>query len=192
VSERSWPPDIHRDGANLSFRQAMLEDAPVLERWDRDPAVISATTDDANAEKAFGDHDWRKELPKQSPVDFYLIAELDGRPFGAMQIIDPHLEPTHYWGEIEANLRAIDIWIGEPDCRGMGLGEKMMQAALAGCFADRAVTAVIIDPLNSNTRAHAFYQRLGFKPQGRQVFNDEDDCLVHKLTRQDWRETTGD
>jgi aminoglycoside 6'-N-acetyltransferase len=48
------------------------------------------------------------------------------------------------------------------------------------------VVAVIIDPLNSNTRAHTFYQRLGFVPVGRQVFNDEDDCLVHKLTRADW------
>jgi aminoglycoside 6'-N-acetyltransferase len=186
MSEERWPPDIYREGASVSFRQATLEDAPVLERWDRDPAVISATTDDANAEKAFGDHDWRKELPKQSEVDFYLIAELNGRPFGAMQIIDPYREPTHYWGEIEPNLRAIDIWIGEPACRGMGLGEHMMQAAMMGCFDDPAVTAIIIDPLNSNARAHQFYQRLGFRPTHRQIFNGEDDCLVHRLTRADW------
>jgi aminoglycoside 6'-N-acetyltransferase len=184
--ERLRPPDLYRDGANISFRPATIEDASTLERWDRDPAVISATTDDDDAEKAFGDHDWRKELPKQSAVDFYLIAELDGRPFGAMQIIDPHLEPTRYWGEIEPNLRAIDIWIGEPECRGKGFGRIMMRAAIEGCFGDPAVTAIIIDPLNSNTRAHKFYQRLGFKPTHRQTFNGEDDCLVHRLTREEW------
>ena len=68
-----------------------------------------------------------------------------------------------------------------------GLGEMMMWGMIEACFEDANVTAILIDPLNSNTRAHAFYQRLGFKPVGRQVFNDEDDCLVHKLERADWR-----
>jgi aminoglycoside 6'-N-acetyltransferase len=30
-----------------------------------------------------------------------------------IQIIDPAQEETHYWGDVEAELRAIDIWIGE-------------------------------------------------------------------------------
>ena len=29
--------------------------------------------------------------------------------------------------------------------------------------------------------------RLGFVPVGRQAFSDEDDCVVHTLTRSDWR-----
>mgnify|MGYP003467119708 CR=1 FL=1 len=31
-----------------------------------------------------------------------------------MQIIDPALEESHYWGDIGPDLRAIDIWIGSP------------------------------------------------------------------------------
>jgi aminoglycoside 6'-N-acetyltransferase len=62
----------------------------------------------------------------------------------------------------------------------------MMQQALARCFADARVTAIVIDPLASNERAHRFYRRLGFKPLGRRTFG-EDDCLVHELTRQDWQ-----
>jgi hypothetical protein len=81
---------------------------PLLEeRWDRDPGVISATSDDPDATKAFAE------------------------------------------------------------------------------FADPRVTAIVIDPLHSNTRAHSFYRRLGFRPVGRQKFG-EDDCLVHRLTRDDW------
>jgi len=171
---------------DLTLRRATLADVPTLERWDREPHVISATTDDTTAEKAFGDHDWRAEIPKQSDVDEYLIAELAGRPIGAMQIIDPHREPTHYWGEIEPDLRAIDIWIGDAADHGKGHGETMMRLAFQRCFADPAVSAIVIDPLASNTRAHRFYQRIGFVPVGRRWFG-EDDCLVHRLSREAWR-----
>jgi len=170
----------------LTLRLATLSDVPVLERWDREPHVIAATTDDTDAEKAFGDHDWSVEIPEQSEVSEFLIAELDGRPIGAMQIIDPYEEPTHYWGEVAPNLRAIDIWIGDAADHGKGHGEAMMRLALQRCFADPAVTAVIIDPLASNTRAHKFYQRIGFAPIGRQLFGN-DDCLVHRLSREAWR-----
>lgn len=170
----------------LTLRRATLADVPTFERWDREPHVIAATTDDRSAEKAFGDHDWRAEIPKQSDVDEYLIAELDGRPIGAMQIIDPHREPTHYWGEIEPDVRAIDIWIGDAADHGKGYGETMMRLAFRRCFADPAVTAIVIDPLASNPRAHKFYQRLGFVPVGRRMFG-EDDCLVHRLGREAWR-----
>jgi aminoglycoside 6'-N-acetyltransferase len=61
----------------------------------------------------------------------------------------------------------------------------MMRLALDRCFADARVTAVVIDPLASNVRAHRFYARLGFKPIGRRTFG-ADDCLVHELTRRDW------
>jgi aminoglycoside 6'-N-acetyltransferase len=38
----------------------------------------------------------------------------------------------------------------------------MMQLALARCFAESLVMAVLIDLLASNTRVHRFYERLGF------------------------------
>ena len=62
----------------------------------------------------------------------------------------------------------------------------MMRLALAKCFADPEVIGIVIDPLKTNTDAHRFYQRLGFTVVGRRMFGD-DDCLVHQLTRQDWR-----
>lgn len=170
----------------LTLRPATEADIPVLKAWDREPHVISATTDDEDAEEAFEGTTWEHEIALQSDVYRYFIAELDGRPIGAMQICDPHLEPTHYWGEIEPNLRALDIWIGPAEMLGKGYGEQMMRQAIALCFADAEVEAIVIDPLASNTRAHKFYQRLGFKAQGRRLFHDEDDCLVMRLARADW------
>lgn len=182
--------------SDLTLRPATTDDVPLLDLWDREPHVISATSDDPNAPKAFGDTYWPDELALQDQFYQYFIAELDGRPIGAMQIIDPHNETTHYWGEIEPNLRAVDIWIGDAADHGKGHGERMMRLAFQRCFADPSVTAIVIDPLNSNTRAHKFYQRIGFVPTHRQTFG-EDDCLVHRLTRADWRkqfpqDSTGD
>jgi aminoglycoside 6'-N-acetyltransferase len=182
--------------SEVTLRPATIADVPVLERWDLEPHVIAATSDDPEAEKAFEGAYWPDEIGMQDEFYQYFIAELAGpdgtrRPIGAMQIIDPHNEKTHYWGKIEPNLRAVDIWIGDAADHGHRYGEQMMRIAFRKCFADLNVTAIVIDPLNSNTRAHKFYQRLGFKPVGRQTFG-EDDCLVHRLTRQDWEARYGD
>ena len=58
----------------------------------------------------------------------------------AVEVIDPADEESHYWGEIERNLRAIDIWIGEEADLGRGYGTQMMALALDRCFADPAVS----------------------------------------------------
>ena len=170
----------------LTLRPATPADIVWLALWDQDPGVIACATDDPNAAKAFEDVSWADELAMQSDLYRYFIAELGGRPIGAMQICDPHLEPTHYWGEIAPNLRAIDIWIGASTDRGKGYGAQMMRLALQRCFADAHVTAIVIDPLASNERALRFYQRMGFRPTGRRRFGD-DDCLVHELSRDEWQ-----
>ena len=170
---------------SVRLRPAVPADATLLHAWDREPHVIRAVTDDPAAEEAFIDADWEQELSDQSPVSFFLIGEDNGRPVGAMQVIDPQLEPTHYWGEIEPNLRALDIWLGPADALGRGVGTTMMTQAIDTCFAASEVTAIVIDPLASNADAHRFYQRLGFRPVERRLFGP-DDCLVHRLERAEW------
>jgi aminoglycoside 6'-N-acetyltransferase len=172
--------------AGVILRRATSADVRWLDVWDDDPAVVACSTDDPQATAAFAGVSWADEVASQSDVYRYLIAEVDGRPIGAMNICDPHLEPTHYWGRIAPNLRAMDIWIGAAGDRGQGYGSEMMRLALERCFGDNRVRAVVIDPLASNERAHRFYRRLGFKPLGRRVFGD-DDCLVHELKRRDWQ-----
>jgi aminoglycoside 6'-N-acetyltransferase len=75
-----------------------LVDVPLLDLWDRQPHVMAATSDDPDRPKAFGDTCWPDELALVGPDCQYLVAELSGRPIGAMQIIDPHTEATRYWG----------------------------------------------------------------------------------------------
>ncbi|WP_298748201.1 GNAT family N-acetyltransferase [uncultured Brevundimonas sp.] len=169
----------------VRLRPATVGDADLLAGWDREPHVIAGSTDDPEADIAFGGLQWREALEAQSDVSFYRIAEVDGRPIGVMQVIDPHREPEHYWGDIEPNLRALDIWIGPKDALGHGYGTRMMTLAVNDCFADPAVPAIVIDPLASNLDAHRFYRRLGFQPVEGRMF-DQDDCLVHRLERAAW------
>lgn len=103
-----------------------------------------------------------------------------------MQIIDPAREDSRYWGDVPAGLRAVDLWIGSEADLGKGFGTQMMRLALARCFADPQVSAVLIDPLASNTRAHRFYERLGFRFVERRRFG-RDDCFVYRLERLAYR-----
>jgi aminoglycoside 6'-N-acetyltransferase len=162
----------------LTLRRATVTDAPLLRRWDEEPHVV--------ASDPTSDWEWETELGEDWPWREQLVAEVDGVPIGFLQIIDPAEEATRYWGDVPANLRAIDIWIGEAAWLGRGYGTRTMRLAIDRCFADPAVEAILIDPLASNTRAIRFYQRLGFKPVQERRFG-EDLCLVHRLDRAGWR-----
>ncbi|BAZ51114.1 GCN5-related N-acetyltransferase [Nostoc sp. NIES-4103] len=161
----------------ISLRCASFTDLDLLRHWDEQPHVIDSDPND--------DWGWEVELKRAPEWREQLIAEIDGRPIGFIEIIDPLRDDSHYWGDVPPNLRAIDIWIGEETDLGQGYGTQMMQLALARCFADPLVTDVLVDPLTSNTRVHRFYQRLGFKFIEERRFG-EDDCFIYRLSRTDW------
>ncbi len=164
----------------MLLRHATLADLDTVRRWDEQPHVIESDPDT--------DWNWEVELARTPDWREQLIAEIDGRPIGVVQIIDPKREETHYWGDCPANLRALDIWIGEPEDLGRGYGTQMMELTLARCFADPAVTAILIDPLERNVRAHRFYERFGFEFVEHRTFNDEADrCAVYRLDRARWQ-----
>jgi aminoglycoside 6'-N-acetyltransferase len=162
-------------GDLVTLRHARLADIPLLRRWESEPHIVEISGDD-------GGWDWETEIAQDVSWREMLIAELGGSPIGFIQIIDPHEEETHYWGDCESGLRAIDIWIGEADCLGRGYGTQMMRQALDRCFSVPDVQAVLIDPLASNERAIRFYRKIGFQFVERRTFGD-DDCFVMRLER---------
>ncbi|MGX5856513.1 GNAT family N-acetyltransferase [Dyadobacter jiangsuensis] len=161
----------------IDFRAARIDDLTLLQHWDEQPHTVASDPND--------DWGWETELLRCPPWREQLIAELDGRPIGFVQIIDPLIEDGHYWGNVAPNLRAIDIWIGEASDLGEGHGTEMMHQAIARCFASPEVTAIIIDPLASNVRARKFYEKLGFSFVENRTF-DKDFCAVYQLDRNDW------
>ena len=158
----------------IKLRAATLDDLDLLKYWDTQQHVIDCDPDD--------DWNWEEELKKNPEWRSQLVAELDGTPIGFIQIIDPYLEETHYWGEVAPNKRAIDIWIGEAHNLNKGYGTSMMKQAIDICFQNPSVTSILIDPLARNKKAHRFYERLGFRFVEQRVFEGEV-CRVYELGR---------
>lgn len=166
-----------------SYRLAQPDDLNLLIYWDRQPHVILSDHDDP--------WEWtREDLAANPPWRTYWIMQVDGRDVGVIQIIDPALEETHYWGEMPPNQRALDIWIGEATDLGKGYGTEFMKIALSHCFANPMVAAVWVDPLESNRRVHSFYESLGFSYVEHRWF-DKDYCRVYRIGRASYSEHHG-
>jgi aminoglycoside 6'-N-acetyltransferase len=161
----------------LVLRPALAADAALLRSWESAPHLVGQLGDD--------DWQWETALVAPDPSRQPLIAEVGRRPIGFVEILNPARDPERYWGEVPAGWRAVDIWIGDPHAVGQGHGSEMIRQALARCFASPEVTAVVVDPLASNTRAQGFYARFGFRAMERRMFG-EDDTLVMRLERRDW------
>jgi len=175
------------DHTELKIRPATVADAAILYLWDEKPHVQAAVS---NSGTVSFEANWEEELAARGDGTEFFIAEVSSTtadiPIGALQIIDPATEQSHYWGEVENNLRAIDIWIGEEQFLGRGFGTRMMRFAIERCFAHTDVKAILIDPLTNNTRAHKFYKMIGFEFLEQRVFDEESDCFVFILKRAQW------
>ena len=162
---------------NITFRKATIEDLELLKYWDTKPHVIASDPDD--------DWNWEFELKRDPSWREQIIAELGQIPIGIFQIIDPEKEETNYWNLKKTGFRAIDIWIGEEENLSKGYGTIMMEYAISICFQADEVHTILIDPLSSNTRAIAFYKRLGFEFLEDRQF-DKVLCSVFQLKRTNW------
>ena len=162
----------------MHLRPATPNDLALLTHWDTQAHVIEADPND--------DWQWATELSRNPYWRAQLIAQEDERPVGFVQILDPAHDEERYWGEgCPEGVRAIDIWIGEAEDLGKGYGTRIMELTLKACFSEAHVTTVWIDPLATNTRAIAFYKRLGFVFVEERHFG-QDHCAVYHLERARW------
>lgn len=162
----------------MRLRDAQKHDIGLLREWSGRPHVVDAT--------GGGDWGWETEIGRDVDWRDQLIAEVDGRPVGYVEIIDPAREETHYWGACEPNYRAIDLWLGSEGDAARGYGRELMRLALDRCFSDPDVVAVLVDPRLDNLSACAFFQRLGFTLVGHYRFDDDEVSAVHQLHRPVW------
>lgn len=161
--------------SDVILRKATRADIPLLRYWDQQPQKKEA---DPNS-----DWQWETEIGKEASWRQQLIAEVNGRPLGYVEILHCASDPEHYWENAPESWMAIDIWIGEASDLGRGFGTQMMQLALAICFKDPGIDAVVLDPIISNTRARLFYEKTGFQFIEERRFS-EDLCAVYKLDRE--------
>ncbi|UTW66575.1 GNAT family N-acetyltransferase [bacterium SCSIO 12643] len=158
----------------IQLRTASIDDLELLKYWDTKQHVIDCDPDD--------DWNWETELNRNPEWRQQYVAELNNRPIGFIQIIDPYLEETKYWDNVSPNKRVIDIWIGEESDLNKGYGTEIMRLTIEKCFSESNVSGILIDPLKTNTKAHRFYKRLGFEFIEERQF-DGVDCYVFELKK---------
>ncbi len=83
----------------MKLRDANIDDLELLKYWDEQPHVIASDPDE--------DWNWEYELKRFPKWREQLIAEIDGRAIGCIQIIDPAEEETHYWKNVSNSLKAL-------------------------------------------------------------------------------------
>ena len=168
--------------SGVALRPATAADVALLRRWDDAPHVVASDPNDdwQGAPARGGDMPWRAQWS----------AGAEGAAVGYGEILARARDDERSWGDCGPGLRAIDIWIGEAAYLGQGHGTQMMRLALARCFADPEVDAVVIDPLVANAAAIRFYRRLGFA-YGEDRWFGADHCPVHRLARPCWVAAAG-
>ena len=62
----------------------------------------------------------------------------------------------------------IEIFV-DSDCRGMGVGRALMEAAITWAKANPILDKLSLHVFGDNTRAIALYQRFGFIIEGRMI-----------------------
>ncbi len=139
---------------SLSFREAGAADLP---------AIVAMIADDETArhrEDPSEPLDPRYlaafEAIDSDPNQQLILAELDGRPAGTMQL--SYLPGLSFRGSWRQQIEAVRI---ASDLRGHGLGEEMIRWAIDQA---RARDCKLVQLTSTSTRiaAHRFYERLGF------------------------------
>ena len=143
----------------LRFRDAVASDLPALVAMLADD-MLGAARDDASLPLDPG-YLAAFEAIADNPSQFLIVAELDGRLVGTLQIaLLPGLSRK---GACRGLLEGVRI-VG--DLRGQGLGEALVRWAVEECRA-RGCASVQLTSDARRADAHRFYERIGFKQSHR-------------------------
>lgn len=150
------PPVIHITAGDLRVRDWTLADAPILARWMSDPRVLRyfGGRDDAHDEARM-----RAQIVEASD-DIRCIFEWDGAPLGYIQFC-PDAWPEYVPSSVQRPW-GMDLYIGEPEHWGRGIGSQLVRAGAEFLLASGRADLVTIDPEVWNARAIRSYEKAGF------------------------------
>jgi len=100
----------------------------------------------------------------EKPIHAFLI-RFDDKEIGYIQYYNAHDFPSEQGYELEglpASLASLDVFIGEEEFLGKGLGSRIMKQFLSE-YVDPYYEACFVDPDTTNIRAIRTYEKAGFK-----------------------------
>jgi aminoglycoside 6'-N-acetyltransferase len=153
-----------------SFRAATEADLPMLARWLATPEVSEWWVDPVEQLKLI-----RADMSDSGMATW--IVELYGRPFAYAQHYEVHTWPQPHLDSFPKGTRGVDLFIGEPDFRGLGHGSRFLRA-LANRLLAEGAPLVVIDPDARNVPARRTFQRAGFRLSSIVTVTDADVALM--------------
>jgi ribosomal protein S18 acetylase RimI-like enzyme len=112
--------------------------------------------------------DWQRWL---SPAATFLL-EGDEGPAGIVAGLKDDADPEVVW--------LLSLWV-EPGCRGLGGADALVDAVVRWARAEGAAE-VRLQVVETNQRARRFYERLGFRANGRQTVRERDGALELEMS----------
>lgn len=180
------PDELTRDG-DVAIRR--MRDAPedyeLFVRWRNEPHVAEWWNTDDDPAPLTLDHVLQEYGPHADPWVSGCFITVRHRPIGYVQFYPWAAEPdeAREMGIPDPDASyGLDIFIGEPDMVGRGLGSRSVALVARHLFETHGATSVaLLTPLG-NDRAHRAYEKAGF----RKVKETLDTDVVDGERRMSW------
>ena len=150
----------------IAFVPLRREDFPLLAKWLTEPTVARWWDHETSPEAL--ENDFGAAVDGAEPTQVFL-AHAEGRPFGLIQRYAVASYPE-YVEELTPlcppppGALSIDYLIGEPECRGHGLGAAMIAAFVAESWASYPdASAVVVAMHQRNPASWRAVERAGFR-----------------------------
>ncbi len=93
------------------------------------------------------------------------LVHMDGRPIGVIQSyrVEDHPEYVAQLGALPGRAFSLDLFIGEPELIGRGLGVELIRAFLREAFDRYGLDYCVIGPSRANVAAIRSYEKAGFR-----------------------------
>jgi aminoglycoside 6'-N-acetyltransferase len=140
-----------------------LDDYELLLRWLTNPQVLEWYE---GRDQVFTLERLQREWAPAAQIAEHVwpcIAEYGGRPVGYIQYVwaEPYAKEYQLDGDASRTW-AIDLFVGEPDLWGRGIGTSMMRLMIDHIIAEADADRIVIDPRLDNARAVHVYESIGF------------------------------
>ncbi len=146
----------------ISLRPLRKEDAPLLLKWMRDPAVLEWYE---GRDQIFTPERIREDFFTEEPGMHRCAVEYRARPVGYVQIypLSPEGMEEYGYSHPEHRAFALDQFIGEPDCWNQKIGRTFLSLLAEYLVREEHAQAVLLDPHTNNLRAIRCYEACGFR-----------------------------
>lgn len=158
----STRPTFNIEG--IVFRPLHHDDLPLIFKWLNEPYLIREWLNGRPASLREIEEKYRPRIDGRDPTAPYLII-FEGRPVGYIQsyLWNDYPEHSMYLTPEERNASSLDVFIGEGDFRGRGLGPQILRAFLTKVvFRKYTADTCLITPFADNRIAIRAYEKAGF------------------------------